>query len=151
MGSKINDPEKKQFFADLKAELVYIVLPLVVLILVKLTFGDWTNIVLAPDWSLASCVVFGQVTFKISKAVAQGRGSSNPQLYGLYTAKRFFCIVLSLSLYFIMLIKPSFLWGVLQMLLFFYAVFVHFSDGVGVALMHRSKGLREREELLRSK
>ena len=68
--SKLNDQQRKATFAELKAEYLFIVIPFLLLISVKLYIATWEEIILAPEWSLAACLIFGQITSKVSKAVA---------------------------------------------------------------------------------
>lgn len=46
-----------------------------------------------------------------------------------FIAKRFILIVIALAIYVLMLLKPSLPLGFLQILLFCFASFLHFSDG----------------------
>ncbi|WP_083221721.1 hypothetical protein [Pseudomonas sp. 58 R 3] len=129
--------ERKAVYADLKAEYLYILIPFILLVAVKLYIGVWKDIVLSADWSLISCIVFGQVTFKISKAVAKTKRKTSEQHYGLYTAKRFLLVVVSAAFYFGMISKPSLSLGFAQFGLFLLATFLHFSDGYTVYLLQR--------------
>ena len=137
--------ERKAVYADLKAEYLYVLIPFVLLVGVKLYTGSWEDIFLSADWSLISCIMFGQVTFKISKAVARTKKQTSEQHYGLYTAKRFFFIVVSAAFYFGMISKPSLFLGVSQFGLFLLATFFHFSDGYTVYALQRggSSGVRK--------
>lgn len=139
MRSEFSAKERKAVFADLKAEYIYVLIPFVLLVGVRLYAGTWQEIVLSPDWSLISCVVFGQLAFKMSKAVAKSRLKTNEQQFGYYSAKRFFWIVVSAALYFGMIAKPSLLLGFFQFGLFFIAAFMHFSDGFAAYAMQRGK------------
>jgi hypothetical protein len=130
--------ERKEVIADLSAEYMYVFMPFMILIMVKLYFGTWESILFAPDWSLASCIVFGQVTTKVSKAIAMRGRSSSHQNFGLYTARRVYLVVIALAFYFGMLIKPTFGLGVAQIVLFVVAAFYHFKDGVATYLLLKS-------------
>lgn len=51
-----NEREKKAIFAELKTEYLYILIPFILLISVKLYISDWREIILSAEWSLASCI-----------------------------------------------------------------------------------------------
>ena len=141
MRSQSKDRERKAVAADLKAEYLYVLIPFVLLIGVKLYFATWEDIFLSADWSLISCIVFGQVAFKMSKAVAKTKHKTTDQMFGYYAAKRFFFVVISAAFYFAMLSKPTLLLGFAQIVLFAIATWFHFSDGVAVHLLQKdSKG-----------
>jgi hypothetical protein len=137
--------ERKAIYADLKAEYLYVLIPFVLLVAVKLYVGSWKDIVLSADWSLISCIVFGQVTFKVSKAVAKTNRKTSEQHYGLYTAKRFFFVVVSAAFYFGMISKPSLSLGFAQFGLFLLATFFHFSDGFTVYALQRDVAIKARK------
>ncbi|MGP9635456.1 hypothetical protein ACT3R7_20665 [Halomonas sp. AOP43-A1-21] len=131
--------EIKSIYADLKTEFIYIAIPFMLLIGVRLYIGTWKDIVLSPDWSLASCLIFGQITSKVSKAVASTSSSikTSQQYFGLYTAKRFLFVVIAVAFYFGMLAKPTMGLGCAQIILFFIASYFHFSDGFTTSLLQR--------------
>jgi hypothetical protein len=138
MNSTLNEKEKKDIYANLKAEYIYIFIPFCLLVGVRGYLDQWENILLAPDWSLVSCIIFGQITAKVSKAVSSS-SNTNQAHFGLYTAKRFFYVVIALATYFGMLAKPSLGLGIFQILLFILASFKHFSDGFTTELLNKSK------------
>lgn len=137
MNLKLKDKERKAIFANLKAEFLYIAIPFCLLIGIKLYSASWLDIIMSPEWALASCIIFGQITAKVSKAVANSRLHTSQEHFGLYTAKRFFFVVASLAVYFGMLTSPSFNLGVIQIGLFAIACFLHFSDGFTTALLQK--------------
>ncbi|MDR5890579.1 MULTISPECIES: hypothetical protein [Halomonas] len=143
MSYKSSNPELKKVMADLKAESIYLILPLFLLVGTKIYFDSWQSIFLVADWSLASCIIFGNMTYKISRSVARLDGRSNHHNYGFYTARRFFMVVLAMFFYFGMLVKPTMFLGVLQVFLFIYAIVLHFVDGVAASklenLVNREK------------
>ena len=142
MLSVSDERERKAVFADLKAEYLYVLIPFVLLIGIKLYTSCWKEalkqIFLSADWSLISCVVFGQVTFKMSKAVAATKHKTNDQIYGFYTAKRFFWVVVAAAFYFGMVAKPTLGLGVSQIFLFVLATYFHFSDGYAVYMLQKA-------------
>lgn len=138
MSYEITDREKNAIYAELKSEYIYIAIPFMLLIGAKLYYSTWQEVLLSPDWSLASSIIFGQITSKVSRAIANTELKTSQEHFGLYTAKRFFFIVLSLSFYFFMLTKPVIGLGYAQVLLFFVASFFHFSDGFTTKLVQKT-------------
>lgn len=135
MSSKLSLRERKAVFADLKAEYLFIVIPFLLLITVKLYIATWQDIIMSPEWSLAACLVFGQITSKVSKAVASAKAKTSEQYFGWYTAKRFFWVVISISAYFGMLANPVMSLGIAQVFIFFIASYFHFKDGFAARLL----------------
>lgn len=131
--------ERRAVFSDLLTEYLYVLIPFVLLFMVKGYMGVWVEIILSPDWSLASCIIFGQITTKVSKAIAAPGLKASPEFFGLYTAKRFFLVVIALLFYFGMLVKPTQGLGWAQLILFAVAARFHFTDGVATYLLLRRK------------
>ena len=122
---KLNVQQRKATFAELKAEYLFIAIPFILLICVKLYIATWQEIILAPEWALAACLIFGQITSKVSKAVASTKVKTSEQHFGWYTAKRFLLVVASIAAYFGMLSKPTMVIGFFQIFMFFLASFFH--------------------------
>lgn len=134
--------EKKATFADLKAEYLYIFLPFIVLIFVKVYTATWQEIILSPEWALATCIIFGQTTFKISKAIAYYKTKTNDRSFGWYTAKRFSFVFIAMTVYFGMLFKPTIELGWCQIVIFIFASIFHFKDGFTAALLQKNSNKR---------
>lgn len=130
--------ERKATFAELKAEYLFIAIPFLLLIAVKLYIATWQEIILSPEWSLAACLIFGQITSKVSKAVAAASAKTSEQHFGWYTAKRFLLVVISIATYFGMLAKPTIELGYVQIVIFFLASFFHFKDGFTTKLLQKN-------------
>jgi len=135
---KLNPQQRKATFAELKAEYLFIAIPFLLLISVKLYIATWQEIILAPEWSLAACLIFGQITSKVSKAVASSNAQTSEQYFGWYTAKRFILVVASIAAYFGMLAKPTMELGFIQIFMFFLAGFFHFKDGFTTKLLQKN-------------
>lgn len=129
MNCQISNSEKKAILAELKAAYIYIITPFILLVFVKVYNSTYIDIILTSDWSLASCIIFGQITANISKSVSSVKITTHESNFSYYTAKRFLCVVISLMLYFAILLKPQLYLGVLQILVFLFASFLHFRDG----------------------
>jgi len=138
MNSTLSSKDRKAIFANLKTEYIYYVIPFFLLICVRTYLGEWETIVLSADWSLASCIMFGQITTKVSKAVASTKAKTSQEHFGLYTAKRFFLVVASVAFYFGMLTQPSMLLGYFQIALFVIASILHFTDGYTTSLLQKN-------------
>lgn len=140
MNLSLSKHERKAIFADLKSEYLFIAIPFMLLIGVKLYIGTWQEIILSPDWSLASCLIFGQITSKVSKAVASTSAKTSEQHYGWYSAKRFLFVVIAIALYFGMLSKPSMTLGYIQIFIFILASVLHFADGYTTRILQKTLG-----------
>lgn len=129
-----NDPISK----SLRADYIYIFAPFLLLIIIKTYFGDYSAIIKSADWSLAACLIIGQSQSKVIRAsLISERNVKDAGVY-YFIAKRFLLIVVALSFYVLMLLKPSTYLGVLQIIVFFIASFLHFSDGrVALKLMQK--------------
>lgn len=135
---KLSAQQKKATFSELKAEYLFIAIPFLLLISVKLYIATWQEIILSPEWALAACLIFGQITSKVTKAVASTKAKTSEQHFGWYTAKRFLLVVVSIAAYFGMLAKPTFELGVIQILIFFLASVFHFKDGFTTKLLQKN-------------
>jgi hypothetical protein len=138
MSLTLSSREKRATFAELKAEYLFIAIPFLLLISVKLYIATWQEIVMSPEWSLAACLIFGQITSKVSKAVASTKAKTSEQFFGWYTAKRFLLVVISITAYFGMLAKPSMLLGYTQIFIFIMASYFHFKDGFATKLLQKN-------------
>ncbi|MDA8480483.1 hypothetical protein NNO04_17435, partial [Citrobacter sp. Awk 4] len=78
--------EKKSFVSDLKAEYLYICVPFVILILVKVYFGPLQDIIYSSDWSLAASIVLGQNAAKISRSISKVKQRVNDSNFSWYSA-----------------------------------------------------------------
>lgn len=134
--------ERSAIFSELKTDYLYVLIPFFLLVCVKLYIGSWREVVLSADWSLASCMIFGQITSKLSRAIAKTSLNKNYSQFGWYTAKRFAFVIISAAFYFGMLVKPSIGLGFAQIVVFFIASFFHFSDGYAALLMDRADNQR---------
>lgn len=120
--------------ADLRSEYMFIVTPFVVLAAIKLYANSWTDIVLAPDWSLVSCIVFGQISVRVSRS-AINHPSTDDRQFSWYASKRIFMVIMSLLFYFGMVAKPTLYLGFAQIGLFALAGFFHFKDGLAARIL----------------
>ncbi|HBR1356263.1 TPA: hypothetical protein PCH61_002077 [Klebsiella pneumoniae] len=116
---------------SLMASYLFILLPFSILILVKLIDKKWLDIILASDWSIASFIIFGQSLTSLSSALVANSGNKKREGWEWYVAKLFITgIAPSMVLYIYMLKQPSTFLGILQILMFVYASYRYFIDGL---------------------
>lgn len=68
------------------AEISFIVLPFVVILIINLSRYEWSKLIQTSDWSMASTLLFGQTLVKIIMGVASQEHSFNYQGFGLISA-----------------------------------------------------------------
>ncbi|MCE1968228.1 hypothetical protein LWT90_21890 [Enterobacter hormaechei] len=88
--------QKKGYVSDLKAEYLYICVPFLILILVKIYFGPLRDIIYTSDWSLAASIILGQNAAKISRSISQVKQKINDSNFSWYSAKRFIFVIVAL-------------------------------------------------------
>jgi len=137
MNSKLSARERKETFAELKSEYLFIAIPFLLLVSVKLYIATWQEIILSPGWSLASCLIFGQIASKVSKSVASTKAKTSEHHFGWYAAKRFLLVVVSIAAYFGMLAKPTMGLGFTQIVIFLMASYFFFKDGFTTKLLQK--------------
>ncbi|WP_313130267.1 hypothetical protein [Pseudescherichia vulneris] len=116
---------------SLMASYLFILLPFSILILVKSIDMKWLDIILASDWSIASFIIFGQSLTSLSSALVASPNNKKREGWEWYVAKLFITgIAPSMVLYIYMLKQPSIFLGILQILMFFYASYRYFIDGL---------------------
>ncbi len=131
MTSSITNHKKRVLLANLTAGYLFILLPLIILVLIKLLhYKSWQSILLAGDWSLASCIIFGQNVANLSKAVVARGKEIQSSIFVFYFARRLVGVVISLVIYILMLFEPNLYLGFLQITLFAWASLKYFSDGI---------------------
>jgi len=120
---------------ELKAEYCFIFLPFFILILTKLIKSDLLSILLAPDWSLASCIIIGQTQSRIIIATLTSKSKTDKSALMLYIAKKFILISIPFILYFYMQDEPGNILGIIQIMFFIYASWLHFVEGRAAKLI----------------
>ncbi len=83
--STLDDDFKKEMPAML-AELSFIFLPFIVILIVNLSKGDWIKLIQTADWALASALLYGQTIVKIIMGVASREHAFHHQNFGLISA-----------------------------------------------------------------
>lgn len=129
--------DKITFISDLKAEYLYICVPFVILILVKIYFGPLCDIVYSSDWSLAASIILGQNAAKISRSISKTKQRVNDSNFSWYSSKRFLLVIVALFFYFGMIFKPNIYIACSQILMFLFASWLHFSDGFTIKMLEK--------------
>lgn len=129
--------DKISFISDLKAEYLYICVPFVILILVKIYFGPLYDIIYSSDWSLAASIILGQNAAKISRSISKMKQRVNDSSFSWYSAKRFLLVIVALFFYFGMIFKPNTYIACSQILMFLFASWLHFSDGFTIKMLEK--------------
>lgn len=134
MNPDLSSRDRKAILAELMSEYLFIVIPFTMLVLIKLYAFTWQEIVLSADWSLGSCIIFGQVAVKMTRSAIKHR-STDDRFLGWYASKRFFFVAVSLLFYFGMIAQPTLKLGFAQFILFGLASYFHFKDGVAARIL----------------
>ncbi|MGC0878347.1 hypothetical protein WKG84_12655 [Pantoea agglomerans] len=134
----LDSVERKNTYYELKTEYLFIILPFILLISYKSYIGKWEDILYSSDWSLASCLMFGQTTVKMTRAISKIKMNSNEYYFGWYATKRFLYVIFSITAYFGMIANPTVLLGVIQILIFIFASYFHFKDGFTTKLLKKN-------------
>ncbi|WP_286964378.1 hypothetical protein [Acinetobacter sp. UBA5984] len=134
---QLSTVDKRSFISDLKAEYLYICVPFIVLILVKVYFGPLRDIIYSSDWSLAASIILGQNAAKISRSISKMKQRVNDSSFSWYSSKRFLLVIVSLFFYFGMIFKPNIYIAFSQIFMFLLASWLHFSDGFTLKMLER--------------
>lgn len=120
---------------ELKAEYCFVFLPFFILIITKLIKSDFLSILIAPDWSLASCIIIGQTQSRLIIATLSSKSKTDKSALMLYIAKKIILISVPFTFYFYMQDSPSYALGAMQIVLFIYASWLHFVEGRAAKLI----------------
>ncbi|MFJ4256594.1 hypothetical protein ACIP01_06505 [Pseudomonas monteilii] len=140
MKPNLSSKIRSSMWAELFSEYIFIFTPFVFLVAIKLYAYCWREILLAPDWSLVSCIIFGQIAVRMSRSAIKHRSADDAQ-FGLYSANRFFLVAVSLLMYFGMVAKPTIYLGWAQLGLFLLASYFHFKDGLASRILEARANL----------
>ncbi len=116
---------------SLMASYLFVLLPFTILCFVKFIDGKWQDVFLASDWSIASFIIFGQSLTSLSSALVLSPKNKKQYGWELHVAKLFITgIAPSMVLYIYMLNQPTLTLGIFQILMFIYASYRFFVDGL---------------------
>ncbi|OBU45726.1 hypothetical protein AYY26_15290 [Photobacterium phosphoreum] len=109
---------------------IFIVIPFFVMITVRLLIGDWQNIIMTSDWSIASAMIYSTCMFNVWNST---KGLTiNDLSLKWFMVKALTLVSINIAIYCVMLLKPSFTAGIIQILIFFFATVAHFKYGRAV-------------------
>lgn len=104
---------------------IFIVLPFIVLILIKLLLGRAEDILLTGDWSIASAMIYSSSIISIKNALNSSNKKVNNHSFDLFIAITICMACISIAIYVVALINPSFTVGVIQIGIFIAASITH--------------------------
>jgi hypothetical protein len=108
---------------------IFIITPFIVLILVKVLLGKYEDLLLTGDWSIASAMIYSSSIVNLRNATNTYKGHINNDSVDWYMAINILMACISISIYVVALIKPSYFIGVVQIFLFFAASIAHIKSG----------------------
>lgn len=107
-----------------------IFIPFIMLCIIKGSSGQWIDIIMSTDWSVASFIIFAQSLGSITKTAVKSNHNIDGDVLTSYIIKVLILgIVPSLYLYFIMNTTPTIWAAVGQIIMFLYASWRFFIDG----------------------
>lgn len=128
--------KRKEVLAGLKAGYIFILLPFIVLTMLKVFHdGGAVEILLASDWSLAACIIFGQNAANLTKAALSSRKGIQTSSFMYYFSRRLVGFAVALVLYILMQLEPNLWVGTLQLVIFTWASVRYFTDGAVSAML----------------
>jgi hypothetical protein len=108
---------------------LFIITPFIVLILVKVLLGKYEDLLLTGDWSIASAMIYSSSVVNLRNATNTYKGQINNTSLDWFMAVTILMACVSISIYVVALINPSYFVGVVQIVLFFAASIAHIKYG----------------------
>ena len=108
---------------------LFIITPFIILVSVKLLMGKYEDLLLTGDWSIASAMIYSTSIVTIRNAISEYNGTVNNISLDWFTGVTILMACLSIMLYVVALIKPSYFVGALQIILFIFASIAHIKHG----------------------
>ncbi|PKH04761.1 hypothetical protein CXF93_21335 [Moritella sp. Urea-trap-13] len=106
---------------------VFIAIPFLVMITIRLLTGDWRNIVMASDWSIASAMIYSSCMFNVWNST---RGVNiNDTSLKWFMSKSLALVCINIAVYSVILLRPSLTAGFIQIVIFLIATISHFKYG----------------------
>lgn len=142
--SNRNDKKKKSHLSDIYGEIIFVIIPFIAFILMSVSKGISENkglidllkiLIGSTDWSLISAVVFGQSAYKISKVIPVCGSKIDGNKYTLYLAIRILYIFISLILYSIIFFTGNLFFGLLQVFMFIFSLFLFMRDSLTASIL----------------
>lgn len=119
--------------ASVASEYLFICLPFVILLIVRLHQERGTELLTTSDWGIASGIIYGQLIVRLATALAT---TTKPKKISAITLNFTILVCLGLSInlvtYSLMLTSPSIRLGYFQLILFALASASHFIYGTAI-------------------
>ncbi|NRB65456.1 MAG: hypothetical protein HRU40_20965 [Saprospiraceae bacterium] len=119
-----------------------ILIPFAMLCFIKIQSGQWEDIIMSTDWSVASFIIFAQSLGAVTRAIVKSNKNTNADVLTTYIIKvLFFGVMPSLYFYFRMHTDPVFWAAYGQIIMFIYASWRFFVDGRKVTMLSNQKSI----------
>lgn len=100
---------------------LFIFMPFLALVLVKGSSGEWDDLLIASDWSIASAMIYSSSIITVRSATRNHKGCINDTSLDFFMAKTLCMALLSIIIYVLVLVKPNPIIGYFQIILFIFA------------------------------
>ncbi|KJF83156.1 hypothetical protein C0W92_00060 [Photobacterium angustum] len=124
-------------FKSVAISYIFIIIPFILLIMVKVLTGKYYDLLLTGDWSIASAMIYSSSIINVRSATRKYNGKLNQVGLDWFMAVTSLMSAISVTIYVIALMQPSKWVGVLQIVLFIAASFAHMKYG---RLAYRLRG-----------
>ncbi|PLC55981.1 hypothetical protein [Photobacterium carnosum] len=107
---------------------LFIAIPFIVMIAIRILTDDWYNVLVTSDWSIASAMIYSTCMFNILNST---RGLNvNGVTLNWFIVKSLVGISLNIAIYCVIIMKPNIVAGIAQVILFALASRTHFKYGL---------------------
>jgi hypothetical protein len=132
--------KKQSTVLVLVSDYIFYLLPFIILMIIRLAEGRFSELLLISDWSIASTIMYGQLIVKLSSALAAtNRDKKIPAITLYLTVLVCLGLVVNVVVYVLMLIMPSAEIGITQLTLFALASICHFVFGAATGHINNTK------------
>jgi hypothetical protein len=132
--------KNKSTILVLVSDYIFYLLPFIILLIIRLAEGRFSELLLISDWSIASTIMYGQLIVKLSSALAAtNRDKKIPAITLYLTVLVCLGLVVNVVVYVLMLIMPSAGIGITQLVLFALASICHFVFGAATGHINNAK------------
>lgn len=116
---------------------LFIITPFILLVLVKCLTGNYEDLLLTGDWSVASAMIYSSSIVNVRNATREYQGKLSEVGLDWFMGVTILMSSISITIYVIALMQPSKLIGVVQVVLFVAASLAHMKYG---RLAYRLRG-----------
>lgn len=132
--------KKQRAYLILTADYIFYLLPFIILLIIRLAQGEFCNLLMISDWSIASTIMYGQLIVKLSSALAATNRQKKIPAVTLYlTVLVCLGLVVNVVVYVLMLVMANASIGIAQLFLFVLASVCHFVFGSVVGHINDAK------------